>query len=224
MITICINLANSNDTTFKVFPKLHQLLHYSQLYEKFGPLIYFSTLKFERKHLQFKIFSETSMNRINMTKSFAKHHQLRSALLFSEQKFSSINFFSSSSTNLTTFINFQSKNYEKVPANSQDIPRRCSPDILLNVLFRGHPSKYWICPKTWYYFENSVAASGPIYLEVVSRGLSATSTSTVKQIRKVYSFGDKLIRLEHLLHTLSFLHVIKNNNNVKSYYLLVGMI
>ncbi|KAH9402363.1 hypothetical protein TYRP_016422 [Tyrophagus putrescentiae] len=190
---------------------------------QFGPLIYFSTLKFERKHLQFKNYSEISMNRINMTKSFAKHHQFRAAFLFSQQKFSSIDFFPSNLATLNTFINFQNENYQKVPANSTDIPRRCSNDILINVLFRGHPSKYWITPKAWFYLENSVAASGPIYLEVVLKRSSTTLPSTVKQLRKVYSYGHKLIQAENLHHQLSFLHVV-NNTDVKSFYLLTGMI
>lgn len=57
-------------------PKFHNLLHYHTAMLKFGPLRYISSMRFEAKHRPNKLASKSSTNRINMTFSIAKRHQL----------------------------------------------------------------------------------------------------------------------------------------------------
>lgn len=57
-------------------PKFHNLIHYHKAMLKFGPLRYLSSMRFEAKHHPDKLASKSSSNRINMTFSIAKRHQL----------------------------------------------------------------------------------------------------------------------------------------------------
>lgn len=57
-------------------PKFHNLLHYHSAMLKFGPLRYLSSMRFEAKHRPNKISSKSSQNRVNMTLTIAKRHQL----------------------------------------------------------------------------------------------------------------------------------------------------
>jgi hypothetical protein len=73
------------DPNYKIFPKLHHLIHYRDQIQKFGPLINYSTLPFERKHQQFKRWSRNLFNFTNPAKSLASRHQHKFILSF-EQK------------------------------------------------------------------------------------------------------------------------------------------
>src|SRR5699024_4702294 len=77
--------------------KLHNLLHYGDLIKFYDPLVLFSTLKYETKHLEFKNYYEVTNNRLNLAFSsilgFARQHQMRVALYFADGKFASTNFF-----------------------------------------------------------------------------------------------------------------------------------
>jgi hypothetical protein len=57
-------------------PKFHNLLHYHSAMLKYGPLRYLSSMRFEAKHHPSKLASKSSLNRINMTFTIAKSHQL----------------------------------------------------------------------------------------------------------------------------------------------------
>jgi hypothetical protein len=57
-------------------PKFHNLLHYHSAMLKFGPLRYISSMRFEAKHRPNKLISKSSQNRINMSYTIAKRHQL----------------------------------------------------------------------------------------------------------------------------------------------------
>lgn len=57
-------------------PKFHNLLHYHRAMLRFGPLRYISSMRFEAKHRPNKLASKSSANRVNMTLSIAKRHQL----------------------------------------------------------------------------------------------------------------------------------------------------
>lgn len=52
--------------------KLHHLTHYKQSFERYGPLIYLATLRFERVHQKLKNFVRSSKNRKNVPLSMAK--------------------------------------------------------------------------------------------------------------------------------------------------------
>nr|XP_027203281.1 uncharacterized protein LOC113797144 [Dermatophagoides pteronyssinus] len=56
-------------------PKLHFISHYPLLFKFYGPLKYFSTERYERKHCQLKNFMQTSKNHKNVPYSIAQRHQ-----------------------------------------------------------------------------------------------------------------------------------------------------
>ena len=64
-----------------VKPKLHFITHYPHHIKKFGPLI--KTLRFESKHSYFKRCIANSRNRVNVSLSMARHHQM---LMYMEYK------------------------------------------------------------------------------------------------------------------------------------------
>lgn len=61
-------------STFK--PKHHNLLHYSRIMKKYGPLNSMSTIRFEAKHKQLKSFSKVTSSRLNSSYTLAVKHQL----------------------------------------------------------------------------------------------------------------------------------------------------
>jgi len=69
-----------------VTPKMHYMLHYPDLIRNFGPLIKFSTIKFERKHNYFKKLSQILRNFRNITLSLCNRHQKLQALRISENQ------------------------------------------------------------------------------------------------------------------------------------------
>ena len=60
-------------------PKHHNLIHYSRLISKMGPLTNFWAMRFESKHLESKFIAITSRCRINLCKSLIKRHVLNFA-------------------------------------------------------------------------------------------------------------------------------------------------
>lgn len=55
-----------------VTPKTHHLIHYSEIIREFGPLIYYSTLRFERLHQIGKLRVINSRNKKNLSYSIIK--------------------------------------------------------------------------------------------------------------------------------------------------------
>lgn len=64
-------------------PKHHYLLHYSDLFLHFGPLIRLWTLRFESKHSYFKECARKLHNFVHLCKTLAERHQLLQAYLSS---------------------------------------------------------------------------------------------------------------------------------------------
>lgn len=64
-----LRLTRLNNIPFTL--KTHHLTHYSMLMKEYGPLIYYSTLRFERYHQVGKNAIESSRNRRNLAKSIA---------------------------------------------------------------------------------------------------------------------------------------------------------
>uniref|UniRef100_A0A8D8ZTC5 C2H2-type domain-containing protein n=2 Tax=Cacopsylla melanoneura TaxID=428564 RepID=A0A8D8ZTC5_9HEMI len=57
-------------------PKFHFLVHYPQMFLKFGPLTQVWTMRFEAKHQFSKIAARATKSRINITKTLAARNQL----------------------------------------------------------------------------------------------------------------------------------------------------
>lgn len=82
----CINLFHTvvckylslHKTLFhsKFKPKHHNLLHYSRIMKKYGPLNSMSCIRFEAKHKQLKSFAKVTSSRLNPSYTLALKHQL----------------------------------------------------------------------------------------------------------------------------------------------------
>lgn len=57
-------------------PKFHFLLHYPDMFKKFGPLTQVWTMRFESKHRIFKVAARASCNKMNICKTTAIRNQL----------------------------------------------------------------------------------------------------------------------------------------------------
>jgi hypothetical protein len=62
-------------TEATIIPKFHYLTHYSDLIKKFGPVIRYSCMRFERKHLYFKSMMSSINCYKNITKTLTNRHQ-----------------------------------------------------------------------------------------------------------------------------------------------------
>ncbi|CAG9782115.1 unnamed protein product [Diatraea saccharalis] len=63
-------------------PKFHNLIHYHTALEKYGPIVSLWCMRFEAKHRVFKMASNVSCNRKNITLSLTTKHQLQLNELF----------------------------------------------------------------------------------------------------------------------------------------------
>lgn len=70
-------------------PKFHNLLHYASAMERFGPLRYLSSMRYEAKHRPNKLIAKSSVNRRNMTLTIARKHQLMMNDMFMQDHFNS---------------------------------------------------------------------------------------------------------------------------------------
>lgn len=70
-------------------PKFHNLLHYASAMERFGPLRYLSSMRYEAKHRSNKLIAKSSVNRRNMTLTIDRKHQLLMNEMFMEENFNS---------------------------------------------------------------------------------------------------------------------------------------
>jgi hypothetical protein len=75
------------DPRYRIYPKLHHLLHYSHQIKLFGPLINYSTLPHERKHRTFKQRAKIMCNFQNPVKTLAEQHQMKFVLSAQQQQF-----------------------------------------------------------------------------------------------------------------------------------------
>lgn len=69
----------------RLIRKHHYIQHYSLLLKLYGPLIKFSTMRFESKHQYFKQIAAKSRNFINLTKSLTERHQILQSTLFGQR-------------------------------------------------------------------------------------------------------------------------------------------
>ena len=71
----------------KLRTKHHYVQHYAYLTKLYGPLIKFSTLRYESKHQYFKQIATKARNFINIEKTLTGRHQILQSTLF-EKRFS----------------------------------------------------------------------------------------------------------------------------------------
>jgi hypothetical protein len=71
----------------KFKPKHHFVEHYPALVKRYGPLVYFSTMRFEGKHAYFKSVAHKGRNYKNVCKTLAGKHQLMQAYYMSQPRY-----------------------------------------------------------------------------------------------------------------------------------------
>jgi hypothetical protein len=59
-----------------ILPKQHFMIHYTRAIREFGPPSTYSTMRFESKHSYFKRLSHVIHNKINITLSLSRRHQM----------------------------------------------------------------------------------------------------------------------------------------------------
>uniref|UniRef100_L7LXC8 Uncharacterized protein n=1 Tax=Rhipicephalus pulchellus TaxID=72859 RepID=L7LXC8_RHIPC len=82
----------------KLRPKHHNMLHYSEHVQHFGPLCHVWTMKFESKHKYFKECIRSVRNYKNVTKTLSERHQLYQSFLAARGLFSVAREFTDMST------------------------------------------------------------------------------------------------------------------------------
>ncbi|KAI2810569.1 hypothetical protein BLOT_001732 [Blomia tropicalis] len=92
-----------------IFCKLHHITHYGQLIKQFGPLYFYSTFRYERKHQYCKHIARLMRNFINPSKTIHSRHQLRRAIIERNILFYSTNYFST----ITKIYNYE-PNFQKI--------------------------------------------------------------------------------------------------------------
>lgn len=80
LITEFMSTYKELNNTIHIKPKGHFLIHYASQYKMFGPLINYSTLRFEGKHSNLKKIFSTNKNYKNPCLSIAKRHQYLQSL------------------------------------------------------------------------------------------------------------------------------------------------
>ncbi|KAI4454099.1 hypothetical protein MML48_scaffold00000237 [Holotrichia oblita] len=70
--TLYLNLFNNH-----LKPKHHNLTHYPEIINKVGPIIHLSTLRYESKHRESKLYANSLASRVNVSRSLAIKHQLK---------------------------------------------------------------------------------------------------------------------------------------------------
>lgn len=153
---------------YNVVPKLHHVQHYSDQVQFYGPLVLYSTLKFERKHQVFKQKADILKNFKNPSKSFAVHHQLGLAVKLSNPSFSEIDFFQKSTLAASTSRQASlilSTLPNSILLHSGEHPHRLNKNLAFKINYLR--TKYWISPVKYHKVnsDGSIFAEGDIYEE-----------------------------------------------------------
>lgn len=207
-----------------VWPKLHFLTHYSQLTRLFGPLVFWSTLNFERKHQVFKNKANTMQNFVNPAKSFMSREQVCFSLDLAEPK--------STLGNLPRsdfrFLNSLTKDNNILDENELRkyvLPVKLHPHpISTQLIFKINQnlnSTQWINPSAYYKDPNG---SQHIYVYGHIYTLDNESDPDLHQSLNVLIACDsKFVILDFLNHQSDFLFKCENLPQ-NSCYLINGVI
>lgn len=154
---------------YKIVPKLHHVQHYAEQIQFYGPLVLYSTLKFERKHQVFKQQADIMKNFKNPCKSFAMHHQLGLAVKLSHPNFANIDFFLRTKTDAASSARQANLLLPSLPnsmkLHSPEHPHRLNKNLAFKV--NHHRFKYHILPCNYHKLKSdgSIYAEGLIYEE-----------------------------------------------------------
>lgn len=193
---------------YNVVPKFHHVQHYSDQVQFYGPLVLYSTLKFERKHQVFKQKADILKNFKNPSRSFAVHHQLGLALKLSHPQFSDIDFFqkaslASSSSRQASLILSTLPN--SIVLHSAEHPHRLNKNLAFKINYIR--TKYWISPVKYHKSnsDGSIFAEGNIYEEKKNIASINSNLKTQFHFLTVKFPVMKYVNLEHLHYRADFI-------------------
>lgn len=196
-----------------IFSKLHTLLHYSALTRRFGPLVLFSSLKYERKHVCFKRISDVMFNFKNPTLTFAKIHQKNLVLELEESNFIETDFFSKDEFDITRLKS--DLKGRKVELQSDQRPHRLKKQILRKFYSKANSRiEYWICADSFWLSSQegvrSIYAKGAIYELRNCDKKKFPAVLTPK-------FKDLYVNMDHIFYKNDFLSVKTDGRTVVHY-------
>lgn len=214
------------DPAMNVFPKLHMLTHYSQLTYFFGPPVLFSTLKYERKHIDFKNWANIMGNYKNPPKSFANRDQLTLAVNHVSEKYFDINFFPATQPAFDIFsiLCHSLTNSQKLLATEYPFP--ITPITIFQIKQRRN--KFWLRPVSFRKTANgSVFACGQILEQVFDKTQDIVSKMQMKYYNPKCRHPGKLnckcswkyINIININHRVDFLFIYDND-----FFLVKGLI
>lgn len=215
------------DSSLKIFPKLHMLTHYGQLTKKFGPPVLFSTLKYERKHVYFKNWSNVMANFQNPPVSFAVRHQLSLAVNYVADQYSFFDFFETAQPSFDIFSTLVHSLPDSQKLLAAEYPFNLSPVSIFQIANRRQ--KFWLRPVSFRKtIDNSIFACGQVF----EQQTTTENESIISKLQMKYcnpkcrhrcklscKCSWKYIKIVNLGHRVDFLFVFN-----EYFYLIKGLI
>lgn len=194
-----VNSTKQLDTvhTFKVTPKLHNLLHYVDHVKLFGPLALRSTLAMERKHKSSTDWASVMVCFKNPSFSFLDRHQ--SMLVIKTANYKSLDFFSVD-TSEPVLLSEKPELAQKIKLTSPVIPHRLQKGVLRQ--FRINGEDYWVNSSGFWADGKEIICEGMIYISSFVH--SHPFCTTVEKFSPVPMF----INLKYLSHVNHFLSTV----------------
>lgn len=203
---------------YLIFSKLHTLLHYPQLVRQYGPLVLFSTLKYERKHVIFKNLSGIMKNFRNPALTFAKFHQQSLVLVLQENNFLQTDFFASSRVDIGSLE--RDLKLPQQQLNSDLYPHLLNKNILRKISLKEDSRL-----QLWMQAENFVKTKAGEMTSIYAVG-------TIYQLHKsgkkqhppelTLKYNNFFVNLKYLSHRNDFLYS-RTVNREKTHFLIFGL-
>lgn len=171
-----------------VFPKMHHFsAHYILLTKRYGPLIHFSTERFERKNKLAAEYSKITNNFVNLAFSIASHEQEAQACYLNLAPFVTHTREQSNGILLDSLPNGQSmKKSEFLFPTTKQIMRRIN------------SSRMWIKPEDFLLQNGTIYLFGEIY--ELSSETSFIGMYPLKYLKKQYISLDQVSHLNDFLY------------------------
>lgn len=181
-----------------IYPKLHHLTDYGSLTEFYGPLIHFSTLRYERKHMTFKNWSQIMFNYRNATQTFATRHQAMQTVRIDTDNILAVDYFSNKSNGRFDILHSLPSN-ENEPISKVLAKERPYP-LGKYALKIKHPRlNLWVRPLKYFLIGKKMLIKGDLYEEV-----NNFDDNVIINLKKKYS-SPKYVYMEIVEHRLSYL-------------------
>lgn len=159
ILKLYIEYTKKHNLKQDIYCKLHNLSHYGQLVEQFGPLRYFKTFHYEQKH-QFAKFVARQMRCFkNTSKTIHEKHQLSRALVMQNSNFLETNFWiqnQNATVQLLPELPDELSNYTKMKAS--DHPYQ----LCKNILRKINQTNNWFYSLEFYQRNSDIYCVGKV--------------------------------------------------------------